>query len=504
MSESRLQGGASPAGTRRGAESFDAGARTLGRTGLTVSPIGFGGARLLDASPVHRRALSDALRCGVNLVDTSTNYGDGASERLVGRMVANLVQQGELRRDQLVVVSKVGYAPAQAVAQYEGATTLADGAGHCLHPDFLEAQLQASLERIGLDRLDVLLLHNPEVDLAEAIRGGADPASARAALHTRLEAAFAWLERTAAAGTIGWYGVASNGLAQPADADDHLALGDVVALARKVGGETHHLGVVELPLNLLELGGLDGGEAGALAVATQHDLGVLGGRPLETMVQLEGEARPIRLAHDVGTGAPEPSDEAQAFAALRKLEAAWATGLGKAMVTEDGSDDAGDLFRWGRELSQRMPEITSLEQWRHLRHEVIAQHLGQTSAALLSALDGDARAEFAAWWERYGTAMHQVFTAVERRLSARRDALLSDVVTRLDPHLPAPWRSMSLACKAVLAVLSAPVGCVVVGMREPREVHEMLALRDHPVRLLTAAAGAVDLRAIGADLASLR
>ena len=53
----------------------------LGSTGLSVSRFGFGGYRVTDESSQHGEALSKALLEGANLVDTSTNYTDGGSER---------------------------------------------------------------------------------------------------------------------------------------------------------------------------------------------------------------------------------------------------------------------------------------------------------------------------------------------------------------------------------------------------------------------------------------
>ncbi|MCA9709900.1 MAG: aldo/keto reductase [Myxococcales bacterium] len=514
--EPRLSGAATVEGTRRGAESFEAGARTLGRTGLSVSPVGFGGYRVRDDSPVHRRALADALRGGVNLIDTSTNYGDGRSEALVGMVLANLVQQGEVRREQVVVVSKVGYLQGRNLARARARTPafpevveLSPDLCHCIHPEFLRAQLTASLERLGLERLDVLLLHNPEYFLEDAIGRGRDPAEVRAEARARLRAAFAHLEQEVADGRIGWYGVSSNGFVLDEAAPGFVSMADVVAAAQDAGGVGHRLGVVQLPMNLLELGALlqrhptPKGERSPLQVAQAHDLGVLVNRPLNAWGRLDGRDRLIRLADQ---SRDEESPEAgvdEALARVRKLEGQWAVGLGARLRTEEGGDDGVDLFRWGQELSQGLPRLGTLEQWQRLRHEVVAPHLGQTSSSLLRALDGAAKQEFASWWEAYGTAMHALFGAVERHLGQRHQALAQQLAARLDPHLPAPWRSLPLSRKVVLSLLSAPVSCVLVGMRQPGYVFDMLALREHPVRLLSAAAGAADLTAIAGSFAPL-
>ena len=54
---------------------------------LPVSRIGFGCYRVDDQAPGHREALERALADGCTLIDTSTNYTDGGSERLVGAVL---------------------------------------------------------------------------------------------------------------------------------------------------------------------------------------------------------------------------------------------------------------------------------------------------------------------------------------------------------------------------------------------------------------------------------
>jgi hypothetical protein len=69
--------------------------------------------------------------------------------------------------------------------------------------------------------------------------------------------------------------------------------------------------------------------------------------------------------------------------------------------------------------------------------------------------------------------------------------------------LPAPWRALPLSRKAVLTALAAPVACVLVGMRQPGYVQDIATLREHPVRLLSAATGPVDLNAVAASIAQI-
>ncbi|MBC7173811.1 MAG: aldo/keto reductase, partial [Polyangiaceae bacterium] len=174
LAASRIEGRATPEGTEararaRAAKAGGGGYRPFGKTGLFASRIGFGGYRIVDGVPAHREALIAALRAGVDLIDTSTNYTDGGSERLVGQVIAELRRAGELEREGVIVVSKVGYAQGSALAlarerkdsgfAYPEMLEIDDDLWHCIHPDWIEDQLDRSLDRLGLETIDALLLH---------------------------------------------------------------------------------------------------------------------------------------------------------------------------------------------------------------------------------------------------------------------------------------------------------------------------------------------------------
>jgi aryl-alcohol dehydrogenase-like predicted oxidoreductase len=127
--------------------------RSLGRSGLRVSEIGFGcwgiggahgGALSYGATDdgESRRALSRALELGVRFFDTADLYGAGHSERLLGEALA-----GE--RD-VVVASKVGFV--------DGGRAQDFSAVHVLRA------LDATLARLRRDRLDLYQLHSPDLD----------------------------------------------------------------------------------------------------------------------------------------------------------------------------------------------------------------------------------------------------------------------------------------------------------------------------------------------------
>src|SRR3984893_4194285 len=69
--------------------------RTFGRTGMQVSVLGFGcgavGGLMVRGDPVDQeRAVARALESGINYFDTAVQYGDGASETNLGRVLGRL------------------------------------------------------------------------------------------------------------------------------------------------------------------------------------------------------------------------------------------------------------------------------------------------------------------------------------------------------------------------------------------------------------------------------
>ena len=125
--------------------------RTLGRTGLKVSRLGFGGAPIgLQGylTPDDREdeafcagavaALREAVERGINYFDTAPGYGEGRSERLMGEALAGV-------RERVVLATKYGFHPARSIGTYT------DGLG-------------ASLENLRTDHVDVLQLHGGYFD----------------------------------------------------------------------------------------------------------------------------------------------------------------------------------------------------------------------------------------------------------------------------------------------------------------------------------------------------
>ena len=283
----------------------------LGRADLQVSAAGFGAYRVDSSVAEHRAALQSALLSGINLIDTSANYADGGSEKLIGEVLGELIGQGTIARDGVVIVSKGGYlqggnyrrsqARKAAGQPFPELVEYAHGLEHCIHPDFLAEQIKDSLERLQVETIDCYLLHNPEYYLKYAEEQGMNCTAARTEYLRRIETAFRHLETEAAAGRIGWYGISSNTFVLSEDDYAFTSLAQVWELAEGIS-PAHHFAVIEFPWNLFETGAVteanQPGGASLIEVARDVGLGVLVNRPLNAIRDNDL----IRLADNVYDG----------------------------------------------------------------------------------------------------------------------------------------------------------------------------------------------------------
>ena len=487
----RLAGRASADGTSRYAARFEGrGYTKLGSMELHASWLGFGGYRVDDVTLDHRDALIRALSGGANLIDTSTNYTDGKSERLVGSVLNELVSNGDIRRDEVVVVSKIGYVQGQnfdlARDREERGDPFAemvkydDGLWHCIHPTFLEDQFQRSLDRLELEALDICLLHNPEYFLSYAARNGESPDGAREQFYGRLREAFAYFEKEVAAGRLGMYGVSSNACVSATSDLDATSLTRMLQAASEAGGNSNHFRILQLPLNLFESGavfehnnGPDNGRT-VLEVAQADGVAVLVNRPLNAVSGNEM----VRLA-DVGVEDDDTDVDSQ-LTRVAELETAFRESVAPDIrVAPDGVKPA-DFFRWATRLGEYEPQIRNLEQWAQVEGQV-NYTVGRIAIALDRSLSGNTAARWTNWRERYLAELDRLLRAMRGRAAKKANAQSVAVSAVLDSLLPEERRSETLSRKALWVVASTPgVTCVLNGMRTPEYVDDALGIMRWP------------------------
>lgn len=122
--------------------------RTLGRSGIEVSPMGMGcwaiggsgwGNGADDDESI--RAIQKALDLGINFFDTADVYGAGHSERILAQALAN-------RRHEVVIATKFGYTDT----------------GPNATPDYIRSACEASLKRLNTDYIDLYQFHVNDFD----------------------------------------------------------------------------------------------------------------------------------------------------------------------------------------------------------------------------------------------------------------------------------------------------------------------------------------------------
>ncbi|MEO8155822.1 MAG: aldo/keto reductase [Rhizobacter sp.] len=134
--------------------------------GSTMPVLGLGTWRMGEASTTRDAEVANlrtALTLGYRLIDTAEMYGEGGAETVVGRALAEALRAGEVRREDITIVSKVY--PHNASRH---GTVTACG---------------RSLQRLGLDQIDLYLLHwrgsHPLAETVEAMQSLTDAGKIR-------------------------------------------------------------------------------------------------------------------------------------------------------------------------------------------------------------------------------------------------------------------------------------------------------------------------------------
>lgn len=206
------------------------------------------------------RSVTTALGMGVTWIDTAANYASGTAEEALRPILA--AQPG------VRVSTKIGFVPRgdRQAARRAGVLPYDTVPHHCLTGSYIGWRIARSRASLGRAP-DLVFVHNPEHDRTD-----------RADLSRVLTEAFAELEAAAVARRIGGYGVATwTGLSSGA-----FTIAELMALAKTIGGPTHHLRAVQLPVSLVHLAvvaeALDG--RGPLAQAREAGLAVFASAPL--------------------------------------------------------------------------------------------------------------------------------------------------------------------------------------------------------------------------------
>ena len=255
-----------------------------------LSKYSFGTYRTTYQNPIHKEALKHALDNGIKYIDTSSNYMHGEAEIMIGQVLENR------NREDFIIVSKGGYIQGENLKRVEEGFKVEDlvrydmECFHSINPDFLEDQINRSLQRLKTNYIDVYLLHNPEYYLLKEIKVGMTEQAVlkhHEIMQQRIKKTFAFLEKKVQEGEIKAYGISSNSFAKKKDNYHFLEYKHLIKYAEEIAGKEHNFKVIQLPMNMYE----NDGEACA-KWAYENGLEVHINRPLNAMK----DDKMIRLA----------------------------------------------------------------------------------------------------------------------------------------------------------------------------------------------------------------
>ena len=229
---------------------------------LIASSIGIG--TLIGEPDEHNKglltkAIVESVRRGGNLIDSSISYGCQQSERSVGEGIRSLLELKEVSRDELIICTKGGILPhpeknranwfyQNYVEPSKFSINMKDlvRTRYCIHPEYLQDQIDRSLKNLGLQTIDIYYIHNPERQLLKITPD---------IFYDKLRAAFEVMEDAVLSGQIAAYGLATwEGFRLPVTSREHLDLAKIKSIAREVAGNKEdQFRFLQLPLNMTML-----------------------------------------------------------------------------------------------------------------------------------------------------------------------------------------------------------------------------------------------------------
>lgn len=380
---------------------------------VALSPIGVGVHGIAQGDVLHARAITHALSRGCTWLVLSDTRPVAAAA--LGRCLRDAVAAGSLARETLVLGVEID-AHHDATAMHDALAQVRAALGVAF-VDLVIARLHDPLDDCDIDALARTTDGLREVVRRDHAAGFALCADVRPHCDAGALARRLVLARDGDVGCRAWF--------VPTNPIEHAAIASLPD-GRSPSSIAHAMGIATIAIRPISARTADG---------------------------------PLRL---VETRAAELTES---LTGLRRLEGAWASGLGRRLRGAAG--DAVDLFRWSAVLSDPTLRGPDREAWQTLRHEVIAPHVGRAAAALLGHLQGSDRDEFAAWWQAYGTTLHHTFAAIEHVATHVDPA--QRIGQLIDPLLPAGLRHAPLPVRAVGFALSVGATAVRVGIRTPAE-----------------------------------
>ncbi|MEO6694756.1 MAG: aldo/keto reductase [Ignavibacteria bacterium] len=450
---------------------------------MEYSSLGFGCYRVDLSIKEHYEALYKALTNGINVIDTSANYSDGGSEKLVGKIIDDLIAEGKIKRTEIILVTKGGYIQGQ---NYKFASKLkeegkpftevveyADRLWHCISPDFLNDQINRQLHRLNQSYIDVYLLHNPEYYLGWAKQNKVDISEARANYYNRIRKAFEFLEEKVKEGKILSYGISSNTFANYSNDFEFTSLEKVLNIANSIS-ENNHFKVIQFPFNLFEAGAVniksqaDNSET-VLDYASRYNIKVLINRPLNAITS-KGL---VRLA-DFKWEAFNEKDFIKQIKLVMLMEEDLITEkLQKEDRTEDDQyNDLKKLLTFGKLVDENWKYFGSIEHF----NDVVSQLFVPRIDTLIKIFDEKIiNIDVKDFFRSYIKECYKLLNFVSNYYKMRADKRSIFIHSLINKDLDEKYHGLTLSQKSILLLNSVDgVTSVLTGARKEKYIDDII------------------------------
>jgi len=246
-----------------------------------LSTIGIGTYRMSIEDNNHIEALKYAIENEINLIDTASNYQNGNSEKLIGKIIDN-----SIRKD-VFIITKAGYIQGNDIHKLSlinrsNTIQINEQFYYSIDKSFINIQIEQSLERMNTEYIDCFLLHNPEhyFDVTNDLQKDIDD---------HIIKAFQFLEKLVESGKIRYYGISSNHL--PIPSLKNFRFENLLKLKRLFP----HFKIVQFPYNIVEDNASKKlyGSKSLIDICKNYDIKCISNRPLNTVF----EGKTLKLIH---------------------------------------------------------------------------------------------------------------------------------------------------------------------------------------------------------------
>lgn len=448
---------------------------------MQLSKSGFGTYRTDISIKDHYNALYKALTNGINVIDTSSNYANGRSEELVGKIISDLISENKIKRENIFLITKGGYIQGQnykfaSNLKKEGkpfneVVELSENLWHCISPDFLEDQINRQLHRLNQSYVDVYLLHNPEYYLNRAKDQNIDLTVARNIYYSRIKKAFEFLETKVSEGKILSYGVSSNTFISHSNEYDFTSLEKVFEIANSIS-EKHNFKVVQFPFNLFEAGAITNKNQSentktVLEFSSDNNLTVLINRPLNAITS-KGLVRIADFKWDVFL----EKDFIKQIKLVSLMEEDLLTEkIAGEISDEKDLNDFKKLLNFGKLVEENWKFFGSIEHYNDMFTQLFVPKISDIMLKIEDKITGEDTIDFSG---RYLKECYKLLNFVGNYYKMRADKRSKIIHSLINKNLDERFHKYTLSQKSVMLLNSIDgVDCVLTGIRKESYVDDI-------------------------------